>query len=158
MAGLLIFLAWKFKDRNVVMAKIYNVIAGFFAGFISFKDMPRKTPFIIFTFCIWVSYMFMSFFVIRGIPALDGLGIGDAMFVSAIGNVASVVPVPGGLGPYHYLLRTTLVYVYEVATETGLLFATLNHELHAFFVIFFGSISYVERIMIRKNRLPERKK
>lgn len=156
--ALVVFLAWKFKDRNAVMAKIYSVIAGFFEGFISFKDMPRKTPFIIFTFCIWISYMFMSFFVIKAIPALDGLGIGDAMFVSAIGNVASVVPVPGGLGAYHYLLKTTLVYIYEVGMETGLLFATLNHELHAFFVIFFGSISYVERIVIRKNRSAVQKK
>lgn len=155
--ALFVFLAYRLRERNAVTAKVYNVIRGFMDGFISFRKMQRKAPFLIFTFCIWISYMFMSFFVIKAIPALDGLGIGDAMFVSAIGNVASVVPVPGGLGAYHYLLRTTLVHIYGVATETGLLFATLNHELHAFFVIVFGSISYIERIVIRRNRNAIRK-
>ena len=68
-----------------------------------------------------------------------------------LGNVASLVPVPGGIGAYHYLLKVSLMGLYGTTEEIGLLFATLCHELHAVLVIVLGVWSYIFRIVILKN-------
>ena len=84
----------------------------------------------------------MTYFIILAMPSLDGLGLADAVLISAMGNIASVIPVPGGIGAYHYIVALTLQALYGADWDTGVLFATLNHELHALLVIALGVISY----------------
>ena len=36
-------------------------------------------------------------------PFLDGLGIVDALFLSLVGGVGFAVPVPGGIGAFHFV-------------------------------------------------------
>lgn len=78
---------------------------------------------------------------------MEGMNLADAAFLSLVGNIASVVPVPGGVGAYHYLVAAA-VGLYGHSWETGILFATLNHEIHALLIIVLGIISYVN--LVRK--------
>ena len=80
------------------------------------------------------------------------MDLADALFLSALGNVASVIPVPGGIGAYHYLIMLCLSSLYGFSNESGLLFAMLNHESHAILVLVLGIWSYVMRFIIMKNR------
>ena len=114
--------------------------------------MKNKLPYIIHTTMIWVMYMFMSYFCLKAIPELSGMDLADALFLSALGNVASIVPVPGGIGAYHYLLMVCISSLYGFSDETGLLFATLNHESHALIILALGIWSYIKRIVVMKNK------
>ncbi len=75
----------------------------------------------------------------------------DALFISAIGNLASVIPVPSGMGPYHYLVMITLGGLYGCFNELGLLYAVLCHETHAIIIVILGVISYVHLNVRKKN-------
>ena len=149
LAGVLLLLAagvwalWHFRERNAFCGKIADKLKGFTGGMTSFVRMRKKWLFIIYTIGIWTMYVLMSYSIIKAMPDLSHLGAADALFLCAIGNFASVIPVPGGIGAYHYLVALSLSGIYGVSWETGLLNATLNHELHAILILLLGAVSYV---------------
>ena len=149
LAGVLLLLAagvwalWHFRERNAFCGKIADKLKGFAGGMTSFVRMRKKWLFIIYTIGIWTMYVLMSYSIIKAMPDLSHLGAADALFLCAIGNFASVIPVPGGIGAYHYLVALSLSGIYGVSWETGLLNATLNHELHAILILLLGAVSYI---------------
>ncbi len=147
-----IWACYRFRTKVRFFERMANLIDGVLHGFKSFGKMKNKFPYIIYTTMIWVMYMLMCFFCLQAIPELSGLDMADALFLSALGNVASVVPVPGGIGAYHYLIMLCLSSLYGFSNETGLLFATLNHEGHAVIILLLGIISYVTRMLRMKKR------
>ena len=147
----LIWACFRYRTKVRFFDRIATLIEGVVQGFRSFGKMKNKLPYIIYTTMIWVMYMFMCYFCLKAIPELSGLDVADALFLSAIGNVASVIPVPGGIGAYHYLVMLCISSLYGFSNETGLLFATLNHEGHAVIILALGIISYLAR-MIRKKK------
>ena len=160
LAGVLLLLAagvwalWHFRERNAFCGKIADKLKGFAGGMTSFVRMRKKWLFIIYTIGIWTMYVLMSYSIIKAMPELSHLGAADALFLCAIGNFASVIPVPGGIGAYHYLVALSLSGIYGVSWETGLLNATLNHELHAILILLLGAVSYLSLIHISEPTRP----
>ena len=146
-----LFCIRRFRDRSRFFGRLNSTLEGFLIGFKTFGKIKNKLLFLIYSVMIWVMYMLMSYFVLKAIPQLSGALMADGLFVASLGNVASLVPVPGGIGAYHYLLKVSLMGLYGTTEEIGLLFATLCHELHALLVIVLGIWSYVFRIVILKN-------
>ena len=161
LAGVLLLLAagvwalWHFRERNAFCGKIADKLKGFTGGMTSFVRMRKKWLFIIYTIGIWTMYVLMSYSIIKAMPELSHLGAADALFLCAIGNFASVIPVPGGIGAYHYLVALSLSGIYGVSWETGLLNATLNHELHAILILLLGAVSYISLTL--QNRKAAKK-
>ena len=146
------FLAvFRFRDRVRLFGRIADSLRGLGAGFASIAKMERKWPFVLSTVGIWVSYVTMMYCTIRAIPMLDMLTLTDALFLSAVGNLASVIPVPGGIGAYHYLVALSLLSLYGASWETGILLATLGHEAHAILIILLGILSY-SHLTLRKKK------
>lgn len=150
-----IVLSFKLRKRRAVFGKIADFMEGIGRGFSSVAKMRNKWAFIAYTLCLWACYVFMYFFIIQSIPALSHLGITDALFLTAIGNLASVVPVPGGVGAYHYLIALAISTVYGASWESGILFATLQHELHAVLLIALGLWSYF-RLTLKRVSPPNK--
>lgn len=139
------------SGSNKFCGKVAGWIKGLGAGFASIGKMERKWLFALYTVGIWASYVAMSWSGLKAIPMLSDLTFTDAVFISAVGNVASVIPVPGGIGAYHYLIALTLQSIYGVTWDTGILFATLCHEAHAILIILLGVISYAA-ITLRRRK------
>ena len=152
-----IVLVRKLRDRSKFFSKLNDILEGFLTGFKTFAQVKNKFLFLVYSVLIWIMYMLMSYFVLKAIPQLSGALLSDGLFVASLGNVASLVPVPGGIGAYHYLLKVSLMGLYGTTEEIGLLFATLCHELHAVLVIVLGVWSYIFRIVILKNGSASRK-
>ena len=106
------------------------------------------------TVFIWGMYVIMSWLIVKAMPMLDGLTFSDALFLAAVGNIASIIPVPGGIGAYHYMVAATLG-VYGYSWDIGILYATINHEIHAVVILIVGVIAYLHllRDMERKSKL-----
>ena len=58
------------------------------------------------------------------------------------GGIGFVVPVQGGIGAYHYIVRETMM-VYGLSEEQGLSFATLCHGAQIGGIIVFGALCFV---------------
>ncbi len=138
------------SGSNRFCGKAAGWIRGLGAGFSSFAKMKHKWLFVLLTVGIWTMYVAMSWAGLKAVPALDSLTFVDALFISAVGNIASVIPVPGGIGAYHYLVALTVQSIYGATWDIGILYATLCHETHAILIIMLGVISYV-RFSLRKK-------
>ena len=154
-AVLLLAALWavvRFRHRNRLCGKIADALGSVVRGFASFGKLPRKGLFLLYTVCIWGMYLLMCYCILKAVPALAGLGLEDALFFTAVGNIASVIPVPGGIGAYHYLVALSVSSIYGGSWETGLLFATLQHELHAALILVLGVVSYVALTLRSRNQ------
>ena len=140
--GLIIWAVFRFRDRNRLCRKVADALASVGRGFSSFTRMERKGLFLLYTFGIWLMYLLMCFCILKALPELSHLGLVDALFFTAVGNIAAVIPLPGGIGAYHYLVALSVSSIYGGSWETGLLFATLQHELHSVLLLVLGVFSY----------------
>lgn len=145
---------FRFRDRNGLFRRVADALASVGHGFTSFAKLPRKGLFLVYTVGIWLMYLLMCYCILKAVPDLSGLGLEDALFFTAVGNIASVIPVPGGIGAYHYLVALSVSTLYGGSWETGLLFATLQHELHAILIILLGVVSYVALNLRSRNQRP----
>lgn len=150
-AGLVLAVV-KLRDRSRILGKIYSVVAGLAQGFVSFSKMGRKWLFLLLTLLIWLCYWLMCVSISHGFPAAGCLTVSDTLFVMAVGNLASVIPVPGGFGAYHYIIALALSSIYGLSWDNGIVFATLSHESQAIVMITFGLICYVHRTLTMRKK------
>lgn len=152
---LLIFFAFRLKDKNAIAAKIAEWLIGIWDGLKSFGQMKHKVRFVFYTAGIWLSYVMMSWCVFKAVPVLNHLNFADALFVSIVGNLSSLLPVPGGFGAYHYFVALALSSLYGASWETGILFATLTHETRSLLLVALGAVSMMSaqkrKIVIKED-------
>lgn len=154
--ALTIWIIFHFRNSNRLCSRIAGAISGVTQGLGTFFQMDHKILFASYTVGLWVMYILMSWFGLKAIPELDNLSFMDALFISAIGNLASVIPVPSGMGPYHYLIMVTLSSLYGCTESIGVLYAILCHESHAILIIILGAVCYVT-LSIRRGKREELK-
>jgi hypothetical protein len=104
--------------------------------------MDHKWMFFAYTAFIWVMYWLMAASIMWAAPFLDGLDLIDALFLSLVGGLGFAVPVPGGIGAFHFIISLALSAVYGIPMELGIIYATLSHTSQAITQILFGLGSY----------------
>lgn len=133
---------WRLRDSNRMCQKIWGIFEGLVQGFSSCLRMDRKWLFFAYTAFIWMLYWFMAASTMWAAPFLDHLDLIDALFLSLVGGLGFAVPVPGGIGAFHFIISLALMGVYDVQMETGIVYATLSHTSQAVTQIVFGLGSY----------------
>ena len=111
--------------------------------------MERKWMFFAYTAFIWLTYWFMSACTVWAAPFLSGLDLVDALFLSLAGGLGFAVPVPGGIGAFHFIISLALSTIYGVPMETGIIYATISHTSQAITQIFCGLCSYLYEAVVR---------
>ncbi len=166
LAGGLVYLCWRFRDREGFRGRVWSWIRGIYDGLVSCLHMRRGWLFLLYTVFIWILYWFMSaciMWALQGIdPAsvspeladalakIEGLRMADALLLMFAGAVSSLIPVPGGFGAFHGAVALALSSVYGVPFAAGLIFATLSHESQAITGIACGACSYIHETFFRR--------
>ena len=138
-----VYALWRFRDSSGFFGKVWGIFIGVLQGFSSCFRMERKWLFFAYTAFIWMVYWFMAACTVWAAPFLDHLNVMDALFLSLVGGIGFAVPVPGGIGAFHFVISLALMGVYGVPMETGIIYATLSHTSQAITQVIFGLISYV---------------
>jgi len=138
----LIYIIWKYRDRNPFCIKVWGIFRGLAQGFTSCLKMDRKWLFFAYTACIWLAYWLMAASTMWAAPFLEGLDLIDALFLSLVGGLGFAVPVPGGIGAFHFVISLALATLYGIPMETGIIYATISHTSQAITQILFGAGSY----------------
>ena len=133
---------WRFRNTNPFCNKVWGVFRGILQGFASCLKMERKWLFFAYTAFIWMTYWLMAASTMWAAPFLDHLDLIDALFISLVGGLGFAVPVPGGIGAFHFIISLALSGIYGVPTEIGIIYATLSHTSQAITQILFGAGSY----------------
>lgn len=140
-AGL--WLLWRHRESNAFCSKVWGIFNGILQGFASCLKMDKKWLFFAYTACIWLTYWLMAASTVWAAPFLEHLDVIDALFLSLVGGIGFAVPVPGGIGAFHFVISLALSMVYGIPMEMGIVYATLSHTSQAITQIFFGAVSYV---------------
>ena len=159
--GFLLLLLIAFLLRKKIQAlpffsKIRDLWQGFKEGFASLAKVKNKWAFAGHTLFIWANYFFMIYVVLFALPATAEIGMANGLFVMIAGGMGMVVPSPGGIGSYHYLVMLALS-VLGIAEADGLSFATLVHGGQFLMTIIAGLIAmpfiYRARKKLKSNSL-----
>ena len=137
-----LYALWRFRNANGFCGKVWGIVRGIGQGFSSCLQMKRKWLFFAYTALIWMTYWFMAASTVWAAPFLDNLDLIDALFLSLVGGLGFAVPVPGGIGAFHFIISMALSVMYGVPVELGVVYATLSHTSQAITQIVFGAGSY----------------
>lgn len=141
MLGVL-WVIWRLRNSNGFCGKVWNVFRNIGKGFASCLQMDKKWLFFAYTLCIWMVYWLMAASTVWAAPFLSDLDMIDALFLSLVGGLGFAVPVPGGIGAFHFVISLALSAVYGVPVELGIVYATISHTSQAITQIVFGLGSY----------------
>lgn len=147
-----VYMVWRFRSSNAFCAKVWGFIRGIGQGFSSCLKMDRKWLFFAYTALIWLIYWSMAAATVKAAPFLDNLDLVDALFLSLVGGLGFAVPVPGGIGAFHFIISMTLSAMYGVPVELGVVYATLSHTSQAITQIVFGLGSYGYETVIGRRK------
>ena len=136
------WLVWYMREMNGICSKIWAIFRGVGQGFATCVKMEQKWLFFAYTLLIWMMYWLMASSTMWAAPFLSELNVMDALFLSLVGGLGFAVPVPGGIGAFHYVISLTLLGVYGIPMEVGVIYATLSHTSQAITQIVFGAGSY----------------
>lgn len=142
LCGAAVYAVWRYRQTNVLCRKVWAVFHGVVQGFSSCFRMEYKWLFFAYTALIWVMYWLMAASTVWAAPFLEGLDVLDALFLSLVGGLGFAVPVPGGIGAFHFVISLALSAIYGIPMEQGIVYATLSHTSQAVTQIFFGLGSY----------------
>ncbi|MCI2082809.1 MAG: flippase-like domain-containing protein [Bacteroidales bacterium] len=136
------------RIHSNLFRKFEKVWKGLVDGLKTCLTMNHKWAFLIYTLIIWACYWAMSWFIILAMPEMRGLNLMDALFLTIVGSIGWIVPVQGGFGAYHFIVSQTLAPIYGIPLDTGLVFATLNHESEVVVFIICGALSLINVYLI----------
>lgn len=131
--------------------KIKDLFIGFMAGTKSIMNLRRKKAFIVHTLIIWGMYFLMSYIPFRALQATEHLTLIDGTTLLMMGTIGFVIPVPAGIGAYHYIVTKTLTELFGIVSESAASFAVLTHASQLILIIFIAIFSFAY-FLTRKNK------
>lgn len=144
--------------EHTLAYKIKNIIEGFFAGIKTIKHVENKKLFLLYSFLLWFVYYLTIYFAFFAMQATSGLEPVDALTVLAIGSIGILIPTPGGIGAYQYIVGLTLTGVFAVAKIPASSFANILYFSQWFMIIIIGGTSWFLLILSEKRNLKNETK
>lgn len=147
----LYFLRHKFKNLPFY-SKIRTFLTGIKEGIKSISQLKSKWPFILHTLFIWTTYYLMVYICVFSLPVTEHLDPSSGLFVMIVAGFGMVIPAPGGIGSYHYLVMLALG-VLGISRTDGLGFATLVHSGQVIMTVVSGIVALIVWLSVRsKNK------
>jgi uncharacterized protein (TIRG00374 family) len=154
--AILIFggIVWYFlfyKNENKLLKKFRLMLIGFLSGIRAVADIDKPFLFIFYSIFIWVMYYLMTYLCFFAFVPTAHLGMTAGLVVFVFGTLGMVIPTPGGMGSYHFLIGEGLK-IYGVNDADGFSFANIIFfSIQIFCNIGFGLLALVLLPMINKK-------
>ncbi len=136
---------------------VRNFWKGITEGFASFNKMEHKGAFIAHSIYIWAMYFLMVYVCFFSLPETAHLTISDGFFIMVAASLGIVIPAPGGMGSYHYLVTLAMV-VLGLDKASGLSFATIVHTSQTVMLLMAGLVALVYFSFTKKQQAHEPEK
>ena len=122
--------------------KVISLILGVKEGFQTAFYMKQKELFVLHTLLIWLMYLLMTYVCFFSIPETSGLRFIDGLYIMVIGGLGMIVPVQGGLGPYHAAVTLGIVSL-GYSETVGITLAVLIHTAQSIMILITGIIAAI---------------
>lgn len=141
-----------FSDKEIEhpwAKKGQSFIISFWKGVISIQDVPHWGWFTFYTLGIWFCYLLMTYipFYMLDLPDLYNLSLLDGLLIMVISSLGIIVPSPGGIGSYNYMVMLGMSVLYGIPEATGLAYSIVVYALNFLTIIVFaGSTFLIDRL------------
>ena len=88
--------------------KVQAIVDGVKEGILSVKKLRSPGAFLFHSAFIWLLYYLMTYLCFFSFPPTSHLSMTAGLIVFVFGSLGMVIPTPGGLGSYHYLVMVAL--------------------------------------------------
>jgi len=152
-----IWLLYKYRariKRLSMYSKVRLFLEGMWDGIRTILKLKQKWLFIFYTFLIWFLYAVMVYFPVKLLPETSSLTFVDALTLLGIGSLGIVAPVPGGIGAYHFIIKSVLQELYGVSGVAAGSFAAITHAGQTLMNIIVGAFSYFIIMFLSKKQKP----
>ena len=128
--------------KSKLYQKLVNLGKGVKEGFQTAFHMKQKGSFSFYTFLIWLMYFLMTYICFFSIPETSNLTAIDGLYIMVVGGLGMIVPVQGGLGPYHAAVTLGVVSI-GLSESVGITLAVLVHTSQTIMIIITGIIATI---------------
>ena len=152
-----IWLLYRFRERIKKLSfytKVRLFLDGLWNGIRTVMNLKQKWLFIFYTFLIWFLYALMVYFPVKLLPETSFLTFVDGLTLLGIGSLGIVAPVPGGIGAYHFIIKSVLQEIYGVNGVAAGSFAAITHAGQTVMNIIVGAFSYFMIMFLSKKQNP----
>ncbi len=139
--GALYFFRNALKNSKLYL-KVVALWEGVKEGFKTAFYMKEKSLFILYSLLIWLMYLLMTYICFFSVPETSNLSLVDGLYIMVIGGLGMIVPVQGGLGPYHAAVTLGIASI-GLAESTGITLAVLIHTAQSIMIIITGIIAAI---------------
>lgn len=153
-AVLSFFLIKKFSPKKEKSAD--GFLSKFLSGLNSFFEIPKKGPFILVSFGIWLGYWLSLYLQLEALQITEHMNIANALAVLMFSSLGIIIPVPGGAGVW-YSIAYGLQMVYGFSESNATTFGIFTVAFSNIFHVLLGGISYallffeVQRLDLPQN-------
>lgn len=134
-AGGIIFIVFRKKLLQIpIVARLWGIVLGFWEGLKTISQLDKPFIFVFHTVNIWVMYFLMHYVVFFSFEPVAHFPPVVGLTVFVFGSLGIVIPAPGGIGAFQYLVTNALI-IYGVAGDDAFSFSNV-----IFFPIFFTNI------------------
>lgn len=137
-----------------IIGKLQSFIEGLLDGMKTVFSLQQKGLFIFYSLFIWVMYFFMPFFVFYALEGTSHLGPSAGLTVLLFGTAAMIVPVPGGVGTFEFMVPAALA-LYGIAPLIGKSYAIITHAIQFMVILGVGAFSILYFIL-KNQQLKKR--
>ena len=144
-----------FRDQlkqSKLYQKVVSLGVGVKEGFQTAFFMKQKELFVLYTLLIWLMYLLMTYVCFFSIPETSDLRFIDGLYIMVIGGLGMVVPVQGGLGPYHAAVTLGIVSL-GLSETTGITLAVLIHTAQSIMILITGIIAAIVLSFAKRKAL-----
>jgi glycosyltransferase 2 family protein len=124
-----------------LLNKLLELSSQFDQGAGALRSVTRY-PFIAFlSVLIWYTYWLNFYLMVFAFGLDDTITKIKCLIIFTIGSVGSLIPTPGSIGGFHYLVKMATVATTQIPPEQALAFSTVLHSLT--FIVFPSLIAAV---------------
>lgn len=155
-ASIGIFVIFKYKNPFFIYlesrketSKIIQLLLGWIDGIKSILLLKNPLLFIFYSAGIWICYYLNAYILLLAFPESMSLGLGAAVTILVMGSFGMTMPTQGGIGAYHSLVGSTLVY-YGIQKTNAAALATFFHGTQMISILLLGGLSFIVTLILPK--------
>lgn len=143
------------KKGPAWLEKIKDIAKGFAEGLASVRKVDNLPLFLFYSGLIWLLYYLMTYFCFFAYEPTAHLPPVAGLIVFDLGAIGMVIPSPGGMGTYHYMLMQGL-HLFGVDKVSGFAFANiLFFSIQIFCNIAFGLLALAALPRLKKTNVED---
>ena len=132
----------RFRE-NKFFTKVEQMVIGFWNGLLAVSKVEKPFWFIFHTIGVWLMYFLMTYLCFFAYEPTSHLGPSVGLVALVFGTLGMLIPSPGGMGTYHFLI-TEALQIYALSFDDAFSFANIIFfSIQLFGVIFFGILAFL---------------